>query len=143
MNVPPEDPDIGDLAIGLPRRYTANQVSAAAGVPTYRARRFWRALGFANVPRGDVEFTEADVAALKTLVGLVDDGILDEEQSLLLARALGRSSARLATSHAEALVRALDAKGATGSADPRTRAAWSTEYCLTWRHCCCIAGAAT
>lgn len=115
MNEPPENPDIGELAIGLPRRYTTDQVSGAAGVPTYRARRFWRALGFANVPQGDVEFTEADVAALKTLLGLVDEGILDEEQSLLLARALGRASARLATSHAEALVRALDAKGASGS----------------------------
>jgi adenylate cyclase len=42
-------------------RYTSRDVAALAGVPVYRARRFWRALGFPNVTEDAVEFTEADV----------------------------------------------------------------------------------
>ncbi|NUR93570.1 MAG: adenylate/guanylate cyclase domain-containing protein, partial [Nonomuraea sp.] len=72
-----------------------------AGVPVYRARRLWRALGFANVADDAREFTDADVDALRTLLRLVGDGIYDEETMLLVARSLGRSTARLAESQAQ------------------------------------------
>ncbi|MEO3867979.1 adenylate/guanylate cyclase domain-containing protein [Nonomuraea sp. B12E4] len=102
-----------------PRRYTSHQVAEMAGVPVYRARRFWRALGFANVADDAVEFTDADVEALKTLVGMVTSGVYDEEHVLLLARSLGTATTRLAESQAELGVEALDGAGVPLAERPR------------------------
>lgn len=104
------------------RRYTSHQVAEMAGVPMYRARRFWRALGFANVADDAVEFTDSDVEALRTLLGLVSSGIYDEEHVLLLARSLGRATARLAESQAELGAQALDQAGVPLADRPR---AWT------------------
>ncbi|WP_196443646.1 adenylate/guanylate cyclase domain-containing protein [Planomonospora sp. ID67723] len=93
------------------RRYTSRQVAAMAGIPMYRARRFWRAFGFANVADDAVEFTDSDVEALQMLVGLVRDGIYDEEHALLVTRSLGRATARLAESQAVLGIETLDQAG--------------------------------
>lgn len=93
------------------RRFTSQQVAELAGVPVYRARRFWRALGFANVADDAIEFTNADVDALRTLLALMDGGMFDEHHVLLLARSLGRATARLAESQAELSASALDSAG--------------------------------
>jgi plastocyanin len=45
------------------RSHTSRQVADSVGVPMHRARRFWRALGFANVEDTAVEFTDDDPAA--------------------------------------------------------------------------------
>lgn len=45
------DPDLRGI-LGAPREFTSSQVSERVGIPTYRARRYWRALGFANVLDG-------------------------------------------------------------------------------------------
>src|SRR3979411_1227282 len=92
-----EDPAADELGVVLlqhRRRYTGGEVADLAGVPVYRARRFWRALGFANVGDEAVEFTDADVDALVALLRLVTDGLFDEQHALLLARSLGRATAR-------------------------------------------------
>lgn len=102
-----------------PRRYTSHQVAEMAGVPFYRARRFWRALGLPNVPDEAVEFTDSDVEALRTLVGMVTSGIYDEEHVLLMARSLGRAMSRLADSQAELGVEALDQAGVPLAERPR------------------------
>ncbi|MGP3965164.1 adenylate/guanylate cyclase domain-containing protein [Nonomuraea sp. 3N208] len=102
-----------------PRRYTSHQVAEMAGVPVYRARRFWRALGFANVADDAVEFTDSDVEALKTLLGMVSSGLYDEEHVLLMARSLGGATARLAESQAELGVEALDQAGVPLADRPR------------------------
>ncbi len=102
-----------------PRRYTSHQVAEMAGVPVYRARRFWRALGFANVADDAVEFTESDVVALKTLLGMVSAGIYDEEHVLQIARSLGRAATRLAESQAEIGAEALDQAGVPLAERPR------------------------
>ncbi len=112
MSDPRDESGLSGVILGQPRRLTSSQVTLAAGVQMHRARRFWRAMGFANVADDDVEFTDADVAALKRFLCLVDDEILDEEQAIALARLLGRATSRLATSNAEALGHALDACGA-------------------------------
>ncbi|MGR6920756.1 adenylate/guanylate cyclase domain-containing protein [[Actinomadura] parvosata] len=119
--------DVGDRGAGglteaflrEPRRYTSHQVAEMAGVPVYRARRFWRALGFANVPDDAVEFTDSDVEALKTLLGMVTSGVYDEEHVLLIARSLGRATTRLAESQAELGAEALDAAGVPLAERPR------------------------
>ncbi|GAA0944691.1 adenylate/guanylate cyclase domain-containing protein [Nonomuraea longicatena] len=105
-----------------PRRYTSHQVAYMAGVPVYRARRFWRALGFANVSDDAMEFTDSDVEALKTMLGMVSRGLYDEEHVLLMARSLGRATARLAESQAELGAEALDQAGVPLTERPR---AWT------------------
>ncbi|MFI6290540.1 adenylate/guanylate cyclase domain-containing protein [Nonomuraea sp. NPDC050790] len=104
------------------RRYTSHQVAEMAGVPVYRARRFWRALGFANVADDAVEFTDSDVEALRTLLGMVSRGLYDEGHVLLMARSLGRATARLAESQAELGAEALDQAGVPLADRPR---AWT------------------
>ena len=47
---------------------TSEDVAAAAGVTVEQARRLWRALGFPDAGEHPA-FTEADLAALSTLVG--------------------------------------------------------------------------
>src|ERR1700737_4105204 len=94
-----EDPAADELEAVLlqyRRRYTSREVAAFAGVPVYRARRFWRALGLANVDDDAVEFTDADVQALLSILRPVADRVFDEQHALLLARSLGRAAARLA-----------------------------------------------
>lgn len=113
--------DLAEAFLREPRRYTSHQVADMAGVPVYRARRYWRALGFANVPDDAVEFTDSDVTALKTLLSLVGDGVYDEDHVLLVARALGRATARLAESQAELGAETLDQAGVPLSQRP---AAW-------------------
>jgi adenylate cyclase len=97
------------------RRYTSREVAELAGVPVYRARRFWRALGFPNVDDEAVEFTAADVKALVTLLRLVSDGVTDEQTALQMTRSLGQAAARLAESQAELAVGGLDAAGLDGT----------------------------
>lgn len=104
-----------DRLLGSPRDFTSRQVSDAVGIPTYRARRYWRALGFANVPDSEEGFTAADIDALSTLIGLARDDVLSEAQTIELARALGRATARLSVTLAEELVKLLDASGAIGT----------------------------
>ena len=65
------------------------QVSAAAEVSLLSARRFWHALGFPNVGDEDTVFTAADLQALRSVVGLVREGVFEETTALSMIRALG------------------------------------------------------
>ncbi|NBE94784.1 adenylate/guanylate cyclase domain-containing protein [Nonomuraea sp. KC401] len=102
-----------------PRRYTSHQVADMAGVPVYRARRLWRALGLPNVADDAVEFTDSDVEALRTMLRMVGSGAYDEEHMLLIARSIGRATTRLAESQAEVGVESLDQAGVPLEERPR------------------------
>jgi adenylate cyclase len=82
--------------LGAERFLRRREVSGAAGVSLLSARRFWRALGFPNVEDSTEAFTDADVEALRSVVQLVRDGVLDDDTALGLTRAMGRSADRLA-----------------------------------------------
>jgi adenylate cyclase len=117
MTAPKHGIDL-DAVLGGPREFTSSQVSDTVGTPTYKARRYWRAMGFANVPDGEREFTSADIDALQTLSRLMGDGVLAEPQTIELTRMLGRTANRLANSVAEGLSQWLDTAGITGTARP-------------------------
>jgi adenylate cyclase len=116
----PGDPaqEVELALLGQPRRLRRREVSASAGVSLLSARRFWRALGFANVDDDYAAFSDADLAALRQAVALVRDGVVDEPTALALARAIGRSTDRLASwqvqllAESVALERAADPHGA-------------------------------
>ena len=96
MPATPEDPpDLDVLLLGAPRRWTRDQVAEQAGVPLDRARRYWRALGFADTA-GAPAFTDRDVEALRRLERLVVDGVVTADTAVALVRALGHTTSRLA-----------------------------------------------
>ncbi|MFI6918622.1 adenylate/guanylate cyclase domain-containing protein [Nonomuraea spiralis] len=90
--------------VGMPARYTREQVSAEAGVSRELAERIWRALGFAQLADDTVAFSDADVAALRRVRGMLDGGLLDEQTVIRMARALGQTTARLAQWQAEIVI---------------------------------------
>jgi len=83
--------------LGGRRRYDRHQVAEQAGVPLERARRLWIAMGFAeSEDEHAVMFTRGDVQALRTIVALVDEGVVDPDLEVSVTRALGQSLSRLA-----------------------------------------------
>jgi adenylate cyclase len=95
---------VEQVILGGPRRYTPAEVSDHAGVDRDEARRMWRALGFATVGDDDVVFTDADVAALRTMRELAAQGIADEDVRLAIARLFGRTFSRLASLQGQLLL---------------------------------------
>jgi adenylate cyclase len=82
-------------------------VSAKASVSLRSVRRFWRALGFANVEDEDIIFTEADLMAMQTMAGLVRDGVMDEPTALAMARAFARTTDLLAVTQTQLMAEAM------------------------------------
>jgi adenylate cyclase len=101
------------LVPGL-RRYTESEVAALTGMPEDMARRFWRALGFADVADDDRIFTDLDIEAIGILQTMVDLGAADVDTSLQLARVIGSSMARIAEAEVAPAVRGM--VGAPGAA---------------------------
>ncbi|NUP03435.1 MAG: adenylate/guanylate cyclase domain-containing protein [Nonomuraea sp.] len=93
--------------LGVPPRFTREQVAAGAGVSQELAERIWRALGFAQLADDAVAFTDADVAALRRVRRMLDGGLLDEPTVIRMARALGQTTARLAQWQAEIMIGAV------------------------------------
>jgi adenylate cyclase len=78
------------------RRYTRLEVSELTGVESETLRRFWRALGFANVTDEDRAFTDLDLEAVRIFQGLQALGAASTDTALQLARVIGSSMARIA-----------------------------------------------
>jgi len=83
--------------------FTALDVAAETGATIEQAQRLWRALGFPE-HGSSVAFTQGDVGALSTLIGLVDTGLLDFDLAVNLTRAVGQTMARLSDWEVSALV---------------------------------------
>ena len=103
-------PDPGEVleevVLGATPTYTRADLIRLSGVPDELARALWRALGFPDTG-GAAAFTDADLEALRTVHGLIQRGLLDDETAIVLARSLGQSTARLADWQAEAVGRLL------------------------------------
>lgn len=81
--------------LGQPRTLSRSEVADRAEVSQEEARSIWRALGFADAGSEARIFTEADVTALRSVIGLVREGVLTHDAARNLARAYGRSIDRL------------------------------------------------
>ncbi|MDT7728229.1 MAG: adenylate cyclase [Actinomycetota bacterium] len=84
------------ILLGGKRKYTRLDVVAKTGVPEERARRLWRALGFATVEDDDVVFTDADLEAIRISDQLVQAGLIEADIEVSVTRALGQHLSRLA-----------------------------------------------
>ncbi len=95
------------LLVPSVRRYTESEVADITGMPEEMARRFWRALGFADVTADDTIFTDLDIEAIRILQTMVDLGAADVDTSLQLARVIGSSMARIAEAEVAPAVRGM------------------------------------
>lgn len=91
-----DDPVRLDQAIlGAAPALTALEVTESAGVTVEEARRLWRALGFPEMPV-EAAFTDADIDAIRAVMGIVETGAVEFDTVVNLTRAVGRTMARLA-----------------------------------------------
>ncbi|HEV7974662.1 adenylate/guanylate cyclase domain-containing protein [Amycolatopsis sp.] len=84
------------ILLGGKRKYTRLDVVAKTGVPEERARRLWRALGFATVEDDEVVFTDADLEAIRISDQLVQAGLIEADIEVSVTRTLGQHLSRLA-----------------------------------------------
>src|SRR4051794_20501102 len=90
--------DVEDLEarlLGGPRRYTRVDIAKRTGVSGAQPRAYWRALGFADVADESVAFTDSDMDALKRVLRLVQEGVVDAELAQGLIRSVGHTMTRL------------------------------------------------
>jgi class 3 adenylate cyclase len=121
--------ELDELLLGGPRKYTRDEAAASAGVSVEYARRLWRAMGFANVGDDAKAFTDGDLAALKRLMALVGDGVIDEDLAVSVTRAMGHNAARLVEWQVDALVEHLGrTRGLTPEEATRAAVELSTEH---------------
>ncbi|MDN5546095.1 MAG: adenylate/guanylate cyclase domain-containing protein, partial [Rhodococcus sp. (in: high G+C Gram-positive bacteria)] len=89
--------DIEESLLGGPRCFTQSQIAEFAGVTRERADRLWVAMGFAVDEDPDaVMFTQQDANALKTIIDMVNRGVISQSSEVAAARSLGQSMSRLA-----------------------------------------------
>ena len=125
--------------LGGPRLLRRREVARSVGVSLLSARKLWRALGFPGTGDDDIAFTQADRDALARVVGLVRDGVIDEETAIASARALGQSTDRLVSWQTEALLEHVARRAAAGEhVDPaalveRVSADWEELLVYAWR----------
>ena len=117
----PGPEDIAAALLGRPRSLARRDVSAGAQVSLLSARKFWHALGFPLVTSDDALFTEADLHALRTVAGIVRDGVMEEQTALALTRAFARTADRLAVWQVQLVAEASRHRRAAATRTPLRR----------------------
>ncbi|ASU85539.1 adenylate/guanylate cyclase domain-containing protein [Nocardiopsis gilva YIM 90087] len=92
----PDPKEIEAALLGGEARYTRAEAVRLAGASPEFSSRVWRALGFATRSEDAIAFTESDVEALRVTSRLLENGVVDEEAAIRLARAMGQTMTRLA-----------------------------------------------
>lgn len=87
---------IEERLLGQPRSLRRAEVSELAGVDPAFSRQLWRALGFANARDDDIVFNHRDVEGVRAIAAMVREGLVSESTAIGLARAVGRSTDRMA-----------------------------------------------
>ena len=113
-------------AVVLPgkTKLTIDDLAAKVGVEADVVRSLWRALGFVDTDADERSFSKHDVAILKSLVALTEDGLVDPDIALQFARVIGMSLANVATAVVDAgSARSVERREAAASADDGADAA--------------------
>src|SRR3954466_15040769 len=98
---------VEDVLLGGPRKFTANEIAAAAELPRDKTRALWRALGFAPVGAGTAFFTDCDVEALGWVRELQACGFEDDALVAAMTRLFGQTFSRLASWQGQLLLEML------------------------------------
>jgi adenylate cyclase len=96
--------DILRATMGGPARYTVAEVAAAARMTEDEVSRLWRAMGFPTTGSAPV-LTDADLAAVLRISGLLERGLLDLDAVVEVVRSLGQTTSRLTEWQVETLSR--------------------------------------
>jgi adenylate cyclase len=108
--------------VGLdPPLYRRGDVARLAGVEHERSVKWWRAMGFPEVPEDLAAFGDLDIEIVRRLAALSGAGLVDDEDILRLARVLGSSFSRVAEAQVsviEHLVAALPASAPLANGEP-------------------------
>lgn len=106
--------------LGLePPRLRRADVEALTGVPHERSVRWWRAMGFPEIPAEEVAFRDADADMVHRLDELIGEGVVDDTEVLRLARLMGASSSRLVEAQLEVIDELLTRPQEDHAADSR------------------------
>jgi adenylate cyclase len=92
-------------------RYTRAELAERAGVDPGEIRRFWRAMGFPDVPDDDPVFTDTDVAVIAAFARFLQDDMVDPEVALQITRVVGQAMSRVAEAQIAAVRERLEALG--------------------------------
>jgi adenylate cyclase len=103
-----EPAEIERLLLGDVARYDRVEAARRAGVSEELSVRLWRALGFPDVPYGEVAFTDTDVAKLAMAGRYLNSGIADPEIVIQVTRVISASMARVASAQVELGMSRLD-----------------------------------
>lgn len=113
---------LAGLILGGELTLTSAEVARKGGLELEQGQRLWRALGFPET--GDsVAYGEPDVAAMMTVGGAIESGVMDEETVFRMTRALGTTMARLADWQISTLVEQVEHDVQGGKASNRLEAA--------------------
>ena len=89
--------------------YTPDELAAKVGMERQLSKRFWRAMGFPDVPDDERVFTDVDADALSTVQAMLTLGLTNVEVAIQLTRVIGSSQARIA----EAMLGSSEQRAAT------------------------------
>lgn len=93
-------------AVGLPpASLRRGDVERRVGMTHEEMVRWWRAMGFAEVPEKDVAFGEEDVRMATALSRLLSEGEVSDREVLRIARVLGASFSRIAEAQVDLIDR--------------------------------------
>jgi adenylate cyclase len=113
---------LATLILGGELTLTSAEVARKGGLELEEGQRLWRALGFPET--GDaIAYGEPDVAAMATVGGAIEAGVMDEETAYRMTRALGTTMARLADWQISTLVEQVEHDVQDGKASTRLEAA--------------------
>lgn len=87
---------IDERLMGHPRTMRRGDISEASGIPAEVSAQIWRSLGFVRARGDELFFGQADIEALRLFDDLISEGAIDLTTAFGLARAVGRSTDRMA-----------------------------------------------
>ena len=114
----PDDIAALTAAVGLdPPAYRRAAGERHVGVPHSDMVRWWRAMGFAEVPEDEVAFGDDDIRMASALAALLGSGRVGDRDVLRLARVLGASFSRIAEAQVSLLEDAEDGPSRAGATE--------------------------
>jgi adenylate cyclase len=106
------------VGLGAPG-YGRADIARLAGIDRSRSVKWWRAMGFPEIPEDVTAFSDDDLEIVKRLTALSGAGLVDDDAILRLARLLGASFSRIADAQLDIVTQLIGAlPGETGTAAP-------------------------
>ncbi len=94
---------IEHLVLPDPAEHDLDEVVVATGLSTAQITQLWRSLGFVEPGPGDRIFTAVDVDMLRTIGQFLDLGLIDDDLTVQMARVIGSSLSRVASTIIDAV----------------------------------------